>query len=77
MNPDFIIGGVLVAVGIIAILVRRPFVRLMYRGLHMFYGEPVADDSIRGRPLMRIALVGAFIIVVGGVMLVTATMELL
>jgi hypothetical protein len=77
VNPDLIIGGVLVAVGIIAILVRRPFVRLMYRGLRMFYGEPVADDSIRGRPVVRIAVVGAFMIVCGGVLLVTAAMELL
>ncbi|MFJ4254062.1 hypothetical protein [Microbacterium sp. NPDC090003] len=72
MNPDFIIGGVLVAVGIIAILVRRRFMQLIYRGLRLFYGEPVADDSIRGRPLVRIALVGAFMIVAGSVMLVTA-----
>jgi hypothetical protein len=77
VNPDFIIGGVLVAVGIVAILVRRPFVRLIHRGLRLFYGEPVADDSIRGRPVVRITVVGAFMIVCGGVLLVTAAMELL
>ncbi|MGN7966514.1 hypothetical protein ACTJKK_10600 [Microbacterium sp. 22179] len=62
----------LVAVGIIAIIARRPFMQLIYRGLRMFYGEPLADDSIRGRPLVRIAVVGAFMIVVGGAKLVTA-----
>jgi hypothetical protein len=77
MNPDFIIGGVLIAVGIIAILVRRSFARLIYRGIRLFYGEPLADDMLRGRPPVRIAVVGAFMIVCGGVLLVTAGMELL
>lgn len=72
VNPDFIIGGAMVVVGVMAIFARRVFVRVIYKGLRFFYGQPTADDSIRGRPLVRIALVGAFMVVVGGVMLVTA-----
>ncbi|WP_336641345.1 hypothetical protein [Microbacterium sp. USHLN272] len=76
MDPDFIIGGVMVVVGVIAIFARRVFVRVIYKGLRFFYGQPTADDSIRGRPHARILFVAIFMIIMGLSLLIGASTRL-
>lgn len=58
MLVGILIGIAIVCVGIVGILVRRPFYRLIIRGIKRFYGQPLAD---------MYAHVGVKGVVIGGV----------
>ncbi|GAA2907592.1 hypothetical protein JOD62_001246 [Microbacterium keratanolyticum] len=58
MLVGILIGIAIVCVGIVGILVRRPFYRLIIRGIKRLYGQPLAD---------MYAHVGVKGVVIGGV----------
>ncbi len=73
MLSEFVVGPILITVGVILVIFRRPISRFYYRATKRAFGEPTADDWMGpGVALTRLLMAGIFGIVFGIVTICTA-----
>lgn len=53
------------AVGVVLVLARKAFPKIVHAGLKMFYGEPLADATVRSNAGVHVVAVGMIFVVVG------------
>lgn len=76
MSDQAIVGIVVVIFGLVAIALHRVIPTMIQGALKFFFGEPVADDAIRGPSAkVHVVVVGVIIVIFGGFMFVSGVSQ--
>ncbi|WP_146114825.1 hypothetical protein [Microbacterium sp. MYb45] len=76
MPNQAIVAIVVVILGLVAIALHRVIPAMIHGALKMFFGEPVADDAVRGPSAkVHVLVVGVIIVAFGGFMFVSGVSQ--